>query len=105
MPAFEVVNQSALGSFFDSYDSFDAVILPDFTGARARASNEIMDITVHLKHLRRACLDSAEIDNTYLSQCSSKFDSQTLQRFGRIMNKKHMSNMAANAATLQEKTV
>ena len=105
MPAFEVVNQSAICFFFDSYDSFDSIILPGFTGARVRAYNEVRDVTVHLKHRCRTFTNSAENDNTYFSQCPSSFDTQKIQRFEKTMNRKHISNMAANRATLQEKPV
>ena len=105
MPAFEIVDQSALGTFFDTFESFNSVVLPDFTGARVRAYNDIRDVTVHLGHLRRAFPNSAENDTSYFGQCPSTFGTQKLHRFGRIMNKKHISNMAANAAAMQEKTV
>ena len=105
MPAFELVNQSVLGSFFESYDSFDSVIHPDFTGARVRTYNEIRHVTVHLKYLCCAFPNSAENNTSYFGQCLPSFDTQKLQRFGRITNKKHISNMAANAATMQKKTV
>jgi hypothetical protein len=105
MPAFEIADQSALGTFFDTFESFNSVVLPDFTGARVRAYNDIRDVTVHLKHLRRAFPNSAENDTSYFGQCPSTFDTQKLHRFGRIMNKKHVSNMAANAAAMQEKIV
>ena len=51
MPAFETINKSSLGTFFASYDTFETIVLPDFTGVRVRAYNDIKDVAVHLKHL------------------------------------------------------
>ena len=51
MPAFETINKSSLGTFFASYDTFESIVLPDFTGVRVRAYNDIKDMAVHLKHL------------------------------------------------------
>ena len=69
------------------------------------AYNEVSDVAAYLKYLRCVVPNSAENNNTYFSQCPSSFDSWKLQRFGRVIYKKHISNMAANAATMQKKTV
>ena len=40
IPTFKIVDQSLLGSFFVSYDKFESVAFPDFTGKRIRAYDD-----------------------------------------------------------------
>ena len=85
MPAFESINRDNLATFFASYNDFESVTIPGFTGKRVAAYHEFKDIAVHVKHLAKA-FAPGDADDSYFEQCPKEFDRQALKAFCKLMN-------------------
>ena len=104
MPTFEIVETDKLAGFFVTYDEFETITVPDFTGERVSAYLNMKQRASSLTRLSQA-FPALNEDDDYFGQCPDEFDKAKLVDFSRRCMSSVSRELFTKARKFQGNTV